>query len=150
MRNVASSVEWCSAISQNGQKIWQFQSQINSLALTHTLQDSWISKFVQCTSLLFQSIHYAHSLSLGVFSVCYCISYDIFQKYFQNRKSDHSLDRFHTTTWSCKPPNRWLSDGLDVVARHLSVPLVSSFLKPFTTFSTSNLDCLACVEHRQN
>ena len=92
---------------------------------------------VKSTSLSFQGIDDVHggdSLSLGVLSVCYCITNNVFQENFQDTTSffvDKSTDTFDTTSTS-KTTNSWFSDTFNVFSS-------SSFLGSFDSDVRGNV-----------
>ena len=92
------------------------------------------------------NIHGSYCLSLGMLSVCDCISDHVLEENFQNSSGffvDQPRNSLHTTPTS-KTANSWLGDTLDIIAQNFSVTLCASFSKTFSSFSTSRHVCVCC------
>jgi hypothetical protein len=112
---------------------------------------SLTSETVQSAALTFQSVDDVHggdSLSLSVFSVCDCITNDVFQKHFQDTSGffvDQAGNTLDTTTTG-QTTNSWLSDTLDVITENFAMTLCSSFSETFSSFTaTSHVDTFSLL-----
>ena len=89
------------------------------------------SESVEGTSLTLQSvddIHGGDGLPLGVLGVGDCITDDVLKENLEDSTGllvDESRDTLDSTT-SRQTTDCWLGDSLDVITKHLPVPLGSS------------------------
>merc|ERR1719234_785397 len=109
------------------------------------------SKAVQGPALPLQGINDIHGsdcLPLGMLGVGDSITDDILQENLENTPGfliDKATDPLHTTP-PCESANCRLSDALDVVPQHLTMPLGTTLAQAFTSLaSSSHADCLLSV-----
>ena len=100
---------------------------------------------VEGAPALLQSVHNVHSgdsFPLGVLGVCYSITDNVFQEYFQNTSGfliDETGDSLHTTSAS-ETTDGWLCDTLNVITQNLSVTFSASLSKTLSSFTSSGHD----------
>merc|ERR1719430_1157825 len=100
------------------------------------------TKSVESTSLSLKSVHYVHGsnrLPLSMLRVGDCVPDHILQEYFKDASSffiNEARDPFHTSPSGQTPYCRF-SDALNIITKHLPVPLSTTFAKALPTFPSS-------------
>ena len=117
-------------------------------------KDSLTAEAVEGTALAFQGIDHIHGsdgLPLGVFGIGDSVTDDILKEDLEDATGlliDETRDTLDTATTS-QSPDGGLSDALDVVSQHFSVPLGTAFSESLSSFASSGHCRFADVSARK-
>ena len=101
--------------------------------LAETVEGSTLS--LECVD----NVHCSNGLSASVFSVCDCITDNVFKEALQNVTGffvDLCANTLDTTS-SCQTADCWLGDTLNVITENLLVSLCTTLTKTFATLTSA-------------